>query len=133
MSISTIRTALAANLATITGLRTAAVVPDDPMPPVAVVIPSRVSWDTAFARGLDTYEFTVLVIVGRVNERTAQNNLDAYCQATGAQSVKTAIERDKTLGGAAQSLRVTEMRNYNAIQIAENTYLSAEFAVTVYA
>jgi len=133
VSISTIRTALAANLATITGLRTAAVVPDDPMPPVAVVIPSRVSWDTAFARGLDTYEFTVLVIVGRVNERTAQNNLDAYCQATGAQSVKTAIERDKTLGGAAQSLRVTEMRNYNAIQIAENTYLSAEFAVTVYA
>lgn len=133
MSLSEIRTALAANLATITGLRTAAVVPDDPMPPVAVVIPSRVSWDTAMGRGLDTYEFTVLVIVGRVNERTAQNKLDGYCQASGALSVKTAIERDKTLGGAAQSLRVTEMRNYNAIQIAENTYLSAEFAVTVYA
>lgn len=133
MSISTIRTALAANLATVTGLRTAAVVPDDPMPPVAVVIPSRVSWDTSMGRGLDTYEFTVLVIVGRVSERSAQNTLDAYCAASGSGSIKTAIERDKTLGGAAQSLRVTEMRNYNAIQIAENTYLSAEFAVTVYA
>jgi type I restriction enzyme R subunit len=33
----------------------------------------------------------------------------------------------------ANTLRVTEMRNYTAIQIAENTYLSAEFAVTVYA
>lgn len=84
-------------------------------------------------RGLDTYEFTVLVIVGRVSERSAQNTLDAYCAASGSGSIKTAIERDKTLGGAAQSLRVTEMRNYNAIQIAENTYLSAEFAVTVYA
>jgi len=84
-------------------------------------------------RGLDTYEFTVLVIVGRVDERSAQNTLDAYCAATGATSIKTAIERDKTLAGAAQSLRVTEMRNYSALQISENTYLAAEFAVTVYA
>ena len=133
MSMTTLRTGLAANLATITGLRTSATVPDDPKPPVAVVMPQRVIWDTSFARGLDQYEFVVLVIVGRVDERTAQNTLDAYCAPTGAGSIKTAIERDKTLGGAANTLRVTEMRNYTAIQIAENTYLSAEFAVTVYA
>jgi len=133
MSLTTIRTGLATNLATISGLRTAATVPDDPKPPVAVVVPNGISFDTAMGRGLDTYTFTVLVIVGRVDERSAQNNLDAYCAPTGATSIKTAIERDKTLAGAAQTLRVTEMRNYNALQISENTYLAAEFAVTVYA
>lgn len=133
MSIATIRTGLATNLATVTGLRTAATVPDDPKPPVAIVMPPRITFDTAFARGLDEYEFTVLVVVGRVSDRVAQSTMDGYCNPTGPTSIKTAIERDKTLGGAAQTLRVTEMRNYGGISIAENTYLAAEWVVTVYA
>ncbi len=133
MSIATIRTGLATNLATVTGLRTAATVPDDPKPPVAIVMPPRITFDTAFARGLDEYEFTVLVVVGRVSDRVAQSTMDEYCNPTGPTSIKTAIERDKTLGGAAQTLRVTEMRNYGGISIAENTYLAAEWVVTVYA
>ena len=133
MSIATIRPGLATNLATVTGLRTAATVPDDPKPPVAIVMPPRITFDTAFARGLDEYEFTVLVVVGRVSDRVAQSTMDGYCNPTGPTSIKTAIERDKTLGGAAQTLRVTEMRNYGGISIAENTYLAAEWVVTVYA
>lgn len=133
MTISGMRTGIANNLATISGLRTAATVPTDPKPPVAVVMPNQINYDTAFGRGLDQYEFIVLVIVGKVDDRTAQNALDGYCDPSGAGSVKTAIERDKTLGGNAQTLRVTNMRNYAALSIAENTYLAAEFAVQVYA
>lgn len=133
MTISGLRTGLAANLATITGLRTAATVPTDPKPPIAVVMPNNISYDTAFGRGLDEYEFVVFVIVGKVDDRTAQNLLDGYCNPTGTGSIKTAIERDKTLGGNAQTLRVTTMRNYSAMSIAENTYLAAEFVVQVYA
>jgi hypothetical protein len=133
MTVSGLRTGIATNLATISGLRTAATVPSDPKPPVAVVMPNSINFDTAFARGLDEYEFIVLVIVGKVDDRTAQNALDGYCNPTGAESVKTAIERDKTLGGNAQTLRVTNMRNYSALSIAENTYLAAEFTVQVYA
>ena len=133
MTVSGLRTGIATNLATISGLRTAATVPSDPKPPVAVVMPNSITFDTAFARGLDEYEFIVLVIVGKVDDRTAQNALDGYCNPTGAESVKTAIERDKTLGGNAQTLRVTNMRNYSALSIAENTYLAAEFTVQVYA
>lgn len=133
MTVSDLRTNLAANIATITGLRTAAVVPSDPKPPIAVVMPNSITFDTAFARGLDEYEFVVLVIVGKVDDRTAQNTLDGYCNPTGALSIKTAIERDKSLGGHAQTLRVTTMRNYAALSIAENTYLAAEFTVQVYA
>jgi len=133
MTISGMSSGIANNLAAISGLRTAATVPTDPKPPVAVVMPNQINYDTAFSRGLDQYEFIVLVIVGKVDDRTAQNALDGYCDPSGAGSVKTAIERDKTLGGNAQTLRVTNMRNYAALSIAENTYLAAEFAVQVYA
>jgi hypothetical protein len=133
-SISDLRTGLATNLATIAGLRTSATVPDSINPPIAVVMPSTITYDTAFARtGGDEFEFVVMVIVGRVDERTAQNRLDDYCSGTGANSIKTAIERDKTLGGKAFSLRVTSLRNYNQLTVGDITYLSAEFVVQVYA
>lgn len=132
-TISEIRSGIATNLATITGLRTSAYVPDDPKPPIAVVMPSGVLFDTSFARGLDTMTFTVLVIVGRVSDRNAQNTLDAYCDPLSATSVKKAIEIDRTLAGKIDDLRVTEMRNYTSITVSENTYLSAEFVVSVYA
>jgi len=134
MSVSTLRTGIATNLATVPGLRTTATVPDQINPPIAVVMPTSIEYDLAFARhGGDEYEFSVMVIVGRVDERSAQNKLDEYCSGSGAQSIKTAIERDKTLGGQAFDCRVTSLRNYNQVSIADVTYLAAEFVVQVYA
>jgi len=124
---------MAVNLATITGLRTSDFVPDDPKPPVAVVMPPTITYDKAFGRGLDEYEFIVTVIVGRQSERSAQRLLDSLCAPTGSGSIKTAMESDRTLAGNIQDLRVTEMRRITSIIINETTYLSAEFTVQVYA
>ena len=132
-SLSDIRTGLATNLGTITGLRTSAFVPDEPKPPIAIIFPDNISFDTAFNRGLDTYTFSIQVIVSKVSDRNAQSNLDAYCNPDGAQSIKAAIESDRTLGGLIQDLRVTEVRDYRAATINENTYLTVTFVVTVYA
>jgi hypothetical protein len=133
-NVSDLRTGIASNLATITGLRTAATVPDQINPPIAVVMPTSITYDTAFARsGGDEYEFSVMVIVGRVDERMAQNKLDAYCSGSGAQSIKAAIQSNRTLGGKAFDCRVTSLRSYNQISVADVTYLAAEFAVQVYA
>lgn len=132
-TIAAIRAGLATRLGTIAGLRTSATVPDDPKPPVAIVLPPTITYDTAMGRGLDQYEFSILVMVGRISERTAQASLDAYANPTGAGSIKTAIEADRTLGGAAQTCRVTDMRNVGPMSIAESTFLTAEFVVTVYA
>lgn len=133
-TVSELRTGLATNLATIAGLRTSATIPDQVTPPIAVVMPNQITYDTAFARaGGDEYEFIVMVIVGRVDERTAQNRLDAYCSGSGASSVKLAIEKDKTLGGKAFDCRVTNLRNYNQVTVGDTTYLSGEFVVQVYA
>jgi hypothetical protein len=131
--ISELRTGLATNLATITGLRTAATVPDNPNPPIAIILPQGVEYDNTFGRGMNTYTFAVTVIVGRVSERSGQNALDAYVSSTGSSSIKIAIESDKTLNGKAFDLRVIDSRNYGELTVGEVTYLSAEFTVLCYA
>jgi len=127
--VSELRDGLKANLATVTGLRTSDTVPDNPSPPIAIVLPQSISYDDAFGRGMQTYSFAVLVIVNRVSERSAQNSLDAYISSTGSSSIKLAIERDKTLNGKAFDVRVTDVRNYGDTVIGEINYLSAEFVV----
>jgi hypothetical protein len=131
--ISELRTGLATNLATITGLRTTATIPDNPNPPIAIILPQGVEYDNTFGRGMNTYTFAVTVIVGRVSERSGQNALDAYVSSTGSSSIKLAIESDKTLNGKAFDLRVTDSRNYGELTVGEVTYLSAEFTVLCYA
>jgi hypothetical protein len=131
-TVSQIRDGLAANLATISGLRTSATVPDNPNPPIAIVEPTSVNYDTTFGRGLDEYLFKITIIAGRADERSGQNKLDGYCNPSGSLSVKTAVESDKTLGGVVQNLRVSGLSTYGSITIAETPYLAAEFAVTVY-
>jgi hypothetical protein len=132
MSITLIRQALATNLATISGLRTAAEVPDLPNPPVAIVALRSVSYDGAFNKGMTNYNFAVTVIVGRAAEREAQRRLDAYI-STGASSVKSAVESDSTLGGNAYDCRVVSMDSVGSLSISDTTYLAADFTVTVIA
>lgn len=131
MSIKSVREGIAANLDAITGLHVLAFVPDNPTPPMAVVVPSNVRFDTAFHRGSDEYTMEVLVIVARASERGAQDTLDAYCDSSGSSSVKQAIEADRSLGGAAASLRVTDITTYGPLSVGETQYLAATFAVQV--
>jgi hypothetical protein len=131
-TIAQIRTGIAANLATISGLRTTDTVPDNPQPPVAVIMPSSIEYDLSFQRGLDLHNFVVMIIVGRASERRAQQTLDLFCAGTGASSVKAAIESNRTLTGLVQDLRVTSMRNYGSTVIGETTYLAVEFDLVVY-
>jgi hypothetical protein len=132
MSISQIRSALATNLATISGLRTAAEIPDLPNPPIAIVSLDSVTYDQAYAKGMTTYNFTITVIVGRSAEREAQRKLDAYI-SPGTNSVKNAIESNKTLGGYAYDCRVVSMNSVGSLTISDTTYLAADFTVTVIA
>ena len=132
-SISELRAGIKTNLATISGLRVSDFQPDNINPPVAIVFPIGVSYDDTFQRGMQTYTFAVQVIVGRQSERSGQNSIDAYCSSTGASSIKLAIESNKTLGGKAFDLRVTDMRAYASIAVGEVNYLAAEFLVLCYA
>jgi hypothetical protein len=126
------RAGIATNIATISGIRTYAEIPDNPALPAAVVGLTTVDYNRSFQRGLTEYTFTVTVILGRLAEVRAQQNMDAYI-SNGERSIKTAIESDKTLGGYAFDTRVTEMSDITSTTIGDITYLAADFAVTVFA
>jgi hypothetical protein len=106
--------------------------PDNPNPPIAIVSLDSVNYDRAYANGLVDYNFTVTVIVGRSAERIAQRTLDMYI-STGENSIKSAIELDKSLGGSAYDCRVASLNSIGSIQLNDNTYLAADFTVTVIA
>ena len=107
MTPSAVRAGLATRLATIAGLRCFDYVPDGLAPPAAVVEPLEVSFDESMRRGSDFYRAFILVIVGRMSERSANDALDAYLAGSGALSVRAAIAADPTLGGACSTLQVT--------------------------
>jgi hypothetical protein len=130
MSITTIRDGIATNLATISGLRVSADIPDNPNPPQAIVQLQSVDYDGAFQGGLTTYSFLITVLVGRAAERSAQIKLNAYA-SSGTGGIKAAIESDKTLGGSAYDVTVETMTNISAVSLGGDiSYLSADFVVT---
>ena len=133
VTVGALRAGLATNLATITGLRANAIQPDNPTPPQAIIFPTSITFDRTFKRGLDEYAFTIPLIAGRQDARNGQAVMDGYCAPTGSGSIKTAIESDRTLGGACQSLRVTELSAYGSTSIGDTIYLTADFTVIVYA
>jgi hypothetical protein len=133
-TVSGLRDGLAANLNTLFASRAYDTIPDSPNPPCAIVVPTGIEYHAAFANAQSRYAFTILVIVGRVDERTAQDRLDGYCNPSGSGSVKAALESDCTLNGYAFDLSVTEMRNYQQLVLSDGvTYLTAEFVVSVIA
>lgn len=125
---------LSANLGTVDKLRVQAEILDTvPIPCAIIGPPASVTYDEVMARGADVYTFTVRVLVARASERAAQRALFGYTSGTGNNSIKTAIESDRTLGGAADTVRVTSAGNLGVYAYGDVDYLGAEFTVEVIA
>jgi hypothetical protein len=132
-TVSQIKTGLAANLATVSGLRAYAYQPDNVNTPFAWPLLDSIQYNGAMGGGLITHKFTVSVVVGRSAERTAQSLLDGYLSYAGALSIRTALESDRTLGGVVQDLIVESANNISTLEANDATYLAIDFVVTVYA
>lgn len=131
MTPNGVRAGLGTALDTITGLRVFDYVPDSLSPPAAVVEPLEVDYDEAMNRGLDFYRAFILVIVGRMSDRSSQDRLDAYVTGSGASSVKAALETDRTLGGACSTLQVTSARPREVVVSGVNM-IAYRFEVSIY-
>lgn len=132
MAISNLRAGLVNNLHTISNLRVEATLPDVVNPPQALIALDKIAYNRQNNASMAEYTFKITVVVGRVSERTAQQNLDILV-APGSGSIKAAVESDKTLGGYAYDVFVPELAALGAIQINGIDYLSAEFSVQVFA
>lgn len=132
--IGDIREGIAANLATIPDVQVSAYMKSSPTPPTIQVFPDEIEYDEA--DDADLLNFTVQAFVGNVGDKATQQRLDKMLARWGAYSVKTAIESDTTLGGAAQTLRVTKCTGYQVYQLASvpnAAVMGAQWTVEVYA
>jgi hypothetical protein len=132
MTPSTVRTNLKTALSTITGMRVFDYVPDSTNIPTnnafAIVGQLNMNYDFTLNRGFDSATCQVIVVVGRMSEKDGQSRLDGLLASSGSTSIKTAIEADKTLSGAVQTLRVVSA-SPGTITSANIDYLSYQYSV----
>ncbi len=134
-AVSALRSALATNVDTVTGLRVFATTPMQPSPPMAVVMfngfpgPRR-----AMAKGLTEMEFTVTVFTADASQQGAgETAMDAYVATSGAGSMWVAIESDTTLGGNAETIQVTDMSGYEFVEFGNQLLTACTWTVQVFA
>jgi hypothetical protein len=132
MAISNLREGLANNLKTIPGLRVVDTLPDLVNPPMAMISLDSIAYNKQNQKSMAEYTFKINVVVGRVSERIAQQNLDLLVAPEG-DSVKAAVESDRTLGGYAYDVFIPALVAMGSVQINAIDYLSAEFSVQVFA
>jgi hypothetical protein len=131
-TVGEIKTALAAALGTITGLRAYDRQPDNLNAPFAFPSLETIEYHGAMSNGLVTQTYRVSVIVGRAAERSAEDRLDTYLSYDQG-GIRYAIEADPTLGGYARTSIVESAGSIQTIDGKDTTYLMIEFRVIVYA
>jgi len=125
---------LKTRLETISGLRAFDYQPEQVNPPFAFSTLDEIQFhQTGMGSGGVVMTFTVTLIVHRQSERVAQDEIDKYTAFSGAQSVRAAIEGDRTLGGVCDDLIVSSAENFTNIDANDTLYLTMDFKVTVYA
>jgi len=130
LDLNAVMDAIGTRLGNIAGLRVTDYASDRANPPHAIVgLPDEVEYDAVMGRGADRVVIPITLLVGKVSERAARDQLAAYVSGTGAASVKEAVDGD--LGGAAQTARVTGA-TISIVTIQSVDYLGASFEVEVY-
>lgn len=132
-SLAQIRTGLKTTIeAAVTGMFGYNQVPEVANLPAFVVVPRETDFVVAMGRGVDTYEFDVIVMVSRRDDGLAQTDLDAYITGAGASSLRQAIFNAPTLGLAGTHAHVYRMESYGATwEVAEINHVGAALKVRV--
>lgn len=135
--ISAIRTALAASVQSVTGLRTDGQARDAVTPPCAVILPGAPLMTYAVTMdGCVDINLAVLVIISdAAPAEMTQRALDTYL-STGegvdpASSVASAIESNNTLGGLIDFIQSVTVGNYGRIEYSGVGYFGARISVII--
>lgn len=81
--------------------------------PALIVQPVRASFVEAMARGVDRYDFTLIMLVAYNHLETAQDNLDPYVTGYGEKSIRQCIWNTKDLGlDGSVNAHIDEMYDY---------------------
>lgn len=114
-------------------LRGFASLPGSITPPVFAPTEFELAYDQVFGGGLVSVMFTCGVFTSIGDTEQGRKALTGYLNRDGTQSVKTALESDKTLGGACKTLTTRRARGaYRLYEIGGADYLGALVDVEVW-
>ena len=132
--ITTIREGLARNLESIRNVQVSAYMLASPVPPAIHIFPATIDYDYGMNRGLDIVHFTIEAIVAFGLDVGGQQRMDRLLSPSGFESVKEAVESDRTLGQMVQDLRVERMSSYRVVTIPNQNdqVLAASWLVRVH-
>ena len=138
MSLAAIRQGLATNLEAIPETQISPyIIP--PTPPTIWVATITLQFDLAYGSRLagmkytDQYEVVIQALADTSDWQRGQEVLDQYMAGSGAYSVKDALEADKTLAGACDTLYVSEASGLALNTFQTSSYLPSEWTVTIIA
>ena len=128
-----IKTIVETNIA---GLKVCPRVPGQaPSSPSLIVRPAAVpaDFDEAMGKGLDRWDFDLIVVIGYGDEDIAQKKLDGYVDGGGASSIRAVIFANKTLGqSTTTTAHVSGVIAYGPRDDAGYDHVSATLRLTVY-
>jgi len=129
MDLAAVMDAVAGRIDTITGLRVHPHPPGSLTPPAAVVsYPDEIAFDETYVRGMDRMTLPVVVVVGKASDRAARDELAAYCNGSGARSIKAVLESG--VYTAFHTLRVMRIE-FDVVTIGGTDYLAALFDLDI--
>lgn len=134
MDMVAIRAGLAANLSSITGVQIYKQPESSPDPPCFEIdfdTGEPIEYHQLMRNGLVIMHMTVRGLMGFGGDQSASINRDVWLSNN---VVKTAIEVDRTLGGAASDLMVESVtpRTYAPVSSPNTIYLGLEWRVQIY-
>lgn len=108
-------------------------VPDVVNVPAFVVVPETANFDVSMARGTDTWNFKLFVLVSTANMDTGQDTLDSFVSGGGINSIRQAVFVNKDLGLTDTNAHVTGMSDYGAqFPIASIEHIGAVLGLQVH-
>lgn len=143
MRMSPIRAAIADAASTVVlpagtaALTATGYVPDAISAPHFFCAEYSVEFDKAMRRSVDEAELTCRILVGRADDRAAQDILDALLDGSGPASLKAAIEAARgapgeyALGGLADDFRITRIQGYRWYEHQGTQYIGAELMIRI--
>lgn len=131
MDMNNVRAGIATNARTIAGLNALPFSPDDAQEPVFWVGSAEIVYDQAMNKGLDVVTFTAYLAVTKAFDEAAQDMVNDYLNGSGSSSLREKLRTDRTLGGAASDIRLTNARGPIPVQLGANNYLGAVLTIWV--
>jgi len=129
MELGVVMDQVAARLDLIEGLRCEAHPTGMVNPPGAVVLyPEDYEYDGTYQRGMDRMRLPVLLVVGRVVDRSTRDQLTAYAKGSGPRSVKAVLESGTYTAFDEVTVKGAE---FDVVTIAQTDYMSALFTLDI--